>query len=117
VIVLIEDRDGFRCTLEQGGEVHILFLERVVESFPIGDVDRDSNRSRDVAVGAAKRLDARLEGPAFPIHLVAYQLTLQRPQMRGERCEPRIPALQHFVKRHPDLIAAGSPDQIEARSL
>ena len=117
MVVLIEDSDGFRRALEQGCEVNILLLERVVERLSIGDVDCDPDGSRNVSVGAAQWLDARLEGSAAPIHFVPHQLALQGSQMRGEGSEPWITALQDLVERHSDLIAAGRPDQIETRSL
>ena len=49
--MLVEQGDRFRCVLEQRREVNILCLESVVECFAVGDVDRDTDGSGDVAIG------------------------------------------------------------------
>src|SRR5207253_10627320 len=117
VIVLVENGDCLRRVLEECSEVNVLGLQCVVETLTISNVDGDPDSTGDSSVGAAKRLDAGLERSSTPICLVANELSMQRPLVRGERCEARLARFQHLVQSHADLFVGARANVMKTSAL
>src|SRR5213593_177243 len=117
VIVLVENCNRLGSVLEERDEVHVLRLQRVVKTFSVGDIDRDSDGPGDSAIAGAKRLDPRLEGAAAPIGLVTNELALERAQMRGKRCKARVSGFKDLIESHAHLLAGAGADQVQAGAL